>query len=104
MQVTINTDDPELRAMVEKMVADAGGPEAFLKQEAEHDELFRQLLRQEKSLRQQYPDQFVAIAPGDVLVVGDTMEEVRQRLDEKGIARGKACTMFLDVNTGPLVV
>ena len=104
MQVTINTDDPELRAMVEKMVADAGGPEAFLKQEAAHDELCARMARESASLRELYPDKFVAMAPGDVLVVGDDMHEILRGLDEKGVPRGASVVRFLDVEWGPMVV
>ena len=102
-EITIANDE-DARAWVEAMIEQAGGREAFAESWRQYDELFRQFVRKEASLRQQYPDKFVAIAPGDVLVVGDTLEEVRKGLDEKGIARGQAIIDFLDVNSGPLVV
>ena len=100
------TIDPNeaARARFEALIEQAGGHEAFAESWQQYDKLFRQFVRKEKALRQQYPDQFVAIAPGDVLVVGDTREEVRRRLDEKGIAPNEAIIDFLDVNSGPLVV
>ena len=104
MSETTSDASEGVRADMEAMIEQAGGHEAFAKSWREYDELFRQFVRKEKSLRQQYPDQFVALAPGDVLVVGDTLDEVRQRLEEKGIARGQAIIDFLDVNSGPLVV
>ena len=104
MSETTTNASEEVRAAMEAMIEQAGGHEAFAESWRQYDELFRQFVRKEKSLRQQYPDQFVAIAPGDVLVVGDTREEVRRRLAEKGIAPSEAIIDFLDVNSGPLVV
>lgn len=100
MSETTSNASEEVPADVEAMIEQAGGHEAFVKSWREYDELFREFVRKEKWLRQQYPDQFVALARGDVLVVGDTREEVRRRLDEKGIAPGQAIIDFLDVNSG----
>ena len=104
MRVTITSDDPELCAIVEKVLADAGGPEAFLKQEAEYRELSSRMARESKSLRELYPDKFAAMAPGGVLVIGDDMDEILRGLDEKRVPRGRAVIEFLDVEWGPLVV
>lgn len=104
MSETIITTNDEARAYVEALIEQAGGRKAFEDRRRERRELSSRMFREAESLRQQYPDKFVAIAPGDVLVVGDTLEEVMQSLDEKGIARGQAVIDFLDVNSGPLVV
>ena len=104
MSETTITTKEEARAYVEAMIERAGGREAFAKKRAEDRELFTRMMHEAESLRLQYPDKFVAMAPGDVLVVGDTLDEVRRGLDEKGIARGEAIIEFLDVDSGPLVV
>ena len=104
MRVTITPDDPELRTIVEKMLADAGGPEAFLKQEAEYRELSSRMARESEALRELYPDKFAAMAPGGVLVIGDDMDEILRGLNEKGVPRGAAVVRFLDVEWGPMVV
>ena len=104
MRVTITPDDPELRAIVEKMLADAGGPEAFMEQEAEDREVSARMARESASLRELYPDKFAAMAPGGELVIGDDMEEILRGLDEKGVPRGRAVIEFLDMEWGPLVV
>ena len=98
------TTNEEARAYVEALIEQAGGYEAYAKERAQYRELSSRMAREAESLRQKYPDQFVAIAPGDVLVVAETLDEIRQRLDEKGVARGEAVIDFLDVNSGPLVV
>lgn len=104
MSETTTSASEEVRAAMEAMIEQAGGHEAFAESWRQYDNLFKQFLRTEKSLRQQYPDQFVAMAPGNILVVGDTLDEVMQGLREKGVPRGKSVIQFLDVNCGPLVV
>ena len=98
------TTDEEARAYVEALIEQAGGYEAYAGSDRRHKELFRKLLREKASLRQKYPDKFVAMAPGDVLVVGDTLEEIIRSLREKGVPRGEAVIDFLDVNSGSLAV
>ena len=102
-EITISASE-EVRVAMEAMIEQAGGHKAFAESWRKDGELFRQLVREEKSLLQRYPDQFVAIASGDVLVVGDSLDEVMQGLDAKGIAHGEAVITFLDVNSGSLVV
>ena len=103
-KITITPDDPELRAMLEKMVADAGGLEAFLKQAAERRELSSRMARKSASLRELYPDQFVAMTVTDELIAADTLDELLSSLREKGIPRSKYVIEFLDVEWGPMVV
>ena len=102
-EVTITTNE-EARAYVEAMIEQSGGYEAYAKERAQYRELSSRMFREAESLRQQYPDKFVAMAPGDVLVVGDSLDEVIRGLRGKGVARGEAVIEFLDVNSGPLVV
>ena len=104
LKITVTPDDPEVRAMFEKMVADAGGPEAFLKQEAERRELSSRMARKSASLRELYPDQFVAMTVTDDLIVADSLDELLSDLREKGIPRSKYVIEFLDVEWGPMVV
>ena len=102
-EITITTNE-EAIAWYKAMIEQAGGREAYAKERARHRELFRRMMQEAETLRQQYPDKFAAMAPGDVLVVGDTLDEVIRGLREKGVPRGKAVIEFLDVNSGPLVV
>lgn len=102
-ETTISASE-EVRAAMEAMIEQAGGHEALAERRRQYTELFRQLMREEKSLRERYPDQFVAIAPGDVLVAGDSLDEVIRSLREKGVPPGKAVIEFLDTSSEPLVV
>ena len=103
-KIIITPDDPKLRAMFEKMLADTGGLKAFLKQEAEHRELFSRMARKSAWLRELYPDQFVAMTVTDELIVADTLDELLSSLREKGIPRSKYVIEFLDAEWEPMVV
>ena len=98
------TTNEEARAYVEALIEQAGGYEAYAKEQAEDQELFRRMMREAETLRQQYPDKFVAMAPGDVLVVGDSLDEVIRGLRENGVPSGKAIVEFLDTGSEQLVV
>ena len=98
------TTNEEARAYVEALIEQAGGREAYAKKRAQYRELSSRMAREAESLRQNYPDKFVAMAPGDVLVVGDSLDEVIRGLRENGVPRGKAIIEFLDTGSEPLVV
>lgn len=98
------TTNEEARAYVEALIEQAGGYEAFLKQEAEYKELSSRMARESEALRELYPDKFAAMAPGGVLVIGDDMDEILRGLNAKGVPRGAAVVRFLDVEWGPMVV
>lgn len=98
------TNDEEARAYVEAMIERAGGREAYARDRAQYRELFRRMMREAETLRQKYPDHFVAMAPGDVLVAADSLDEIIRCLREKGVPRGKAIIEFLDTGSEPLVV
>lgn len=95
---------PPPEGFVEQIIAEYGSLKAFEEAEAKWDELVSRFFGQIESLAQQYPDKFVAMGPGDVLVVGDSAEEIIRRLDEKGVPRGAAIVQFLDVESPPLVL
>ncbi len=48
---------------------------------------------------EQYPDEWMGMGPGDVLVVGDRPEEVVAQLDEAGVRRDSVVEFL---NTNPM--
>ena len=95
---------PPPEGYVEQLIAEYGSLKAFEEKQAERDQLVSRFFGQIETLAQQYPDKFVAMGPGGVLVVGDSAEEIIRRLDEKGVPRGAAIVQFLDVESPPLVL
>ena len=65
----------------------------------EYRELRRRLIRETPSLMEQYPDEWMGMGPGDVLVVGDPPEEVVAQIDEAGVRRDSVVEFL---NTNPM--
>ncbi len=100
MTVIETNPDPEAKArIIESIVAEHGSLEAFVQSMREYKELRRRLIRETPSLMEMHPDKWVGMGPGEVLVVGDSLEEVLALLDEAGADRGESVVEFL--NTKP---
>ena len=100
MTVIETNPDPEAKArLIESIVADHGSVEAFVQSMREYRELRRRLMRETPSLKEQHPDKWVGMGPGDVLVVGDSLEEVVAQLDEAGVRRDSVVEFL---NTNPM--
>lgn len=100
MTVIETNPDPEAKArLIESIVAEHGSLEGFVQSMREYKERYRRMIREVPSLMEKYPDKWVGRGPGDVLVVGDSLEEVLVLLDEAGANRGESVVEFL--NTKP---
>ena len=100
MTVIETNPDPEAKArMIETIVAEHGSLDAFLQSMHEYKERHRRMIDEWTSLLERYPDQWVGMGPGDVLVVGDSLEGVLTQLDEAGV-RQDSVVEFL--NTSPM--
>ena len=100
MTVIETNPAPEAKArMMESIVAEHGSLEAFVQSMREYRELRRRLIRETPSLMEQYPDKWVGMGPDDVLVAGDSLEEVLAQLDEKGVRRDSVIEFL---NTNPM--
>ena len=60
--------------------------------------------RETPSLKKQYPDQWVAVAPGGALFAADSMDELLAILDEKGLRNANVFIEFLDTDPRPIIV
>ena len=101
-KVTVKGPPPE--GYVELLIAEYGSLKAMDEKEAQWSELVARFFARGAELRKLYPDKFAAMAPGDVLIIADTLEELFQRIAEQGIPRKEVVTDFLDVDSGPMVV
>lgn len=92
--------DPEAKArLIESIVTEHGSLEAFVESMREYRELHLRLIREVPSLKEQYPDKWVGMGPGDLLVIGNSLEEALAQLDEKGVRRDSAIEFL---NTNPM--
>ncbi len=104
MKAIETNPDPEAKArLIESIVAEHGSLKAFVQSMREYRELRRRLIGETPSLKEQYPDQWVGMGPGDVLVVGDSLEKVLAQLDEKGVRRDSVIE-FLNTNPTRMIL
>lgn len=87
---TASVNDDDTQAKIEDML--------------EYRQLASHLRRRVASLTEQYPDQWVALTPGDELFIANTMEELLAVLDEKGLRDGNVAIEFLDSNPAQLIL
>ena len=100
MTVIESNPDPEAKArLIETIVAEHGSVEAFVQSMREYKERHRRMIDERTSLLERHPNKWVGMGPGDVLVVGDSLEEVVAQLDEAGV-RSDSVVEFL--NTTPM--
>ncbi len=100
MKAVETNPDPEAKArLIETIVAEHGSLEAFAQSMREYKERYRRMIDEGPSLLEQYPDQWIGIAPDEKLVVGSSLEEVLALLDQVGAKRGESIVEFL--NTKP---
>lgn len=101
MMKTIETN-PDLEAkarLIDSIVVEHGSIEAFVQSMRDYRELHLRLIQETPALKEQYPDKWVGMGPGDVLVAGDSLEDVLARLDEKGVRRDSVIEFL---NTNPM--
>ena len=55
-------------------------------------------------LLQKYPDQWVALTSNWTLVAADTIEELAQSLDKKGLRRNDVAYRFMATNRRPMIL
>lgn len=71
-------------------VAKMGGIEKMFAGAQEHKERHLRLSRRREELTRQYPDQWVALAPGgdpDLEIAADTLDDLLEKIDALGIPR-----------------
>ena len=100
MKAVETNPDPEAKArLIESIVAEHGSLGAFVQSMREYRELHLRLIRETPSLKEQHPDKWVGMGPGDVMVIGNSLEEVLAQLDEKGVRRDSVIEFL---NTNPM--
>lgn len=70
--------------------------------EAEREDAFWE--ENYERLLQQYPDQFVAVQEGEVVVASPRLEGMLQQLEELGIDPLKTWARFLDAHPLPMIL
>lgn len=75
-----------------------------MEQMLQYRQLASRMRREIAALTEKYPDQWVAMTPGEELVIGATMDEVLAALDERGILHENVVIEFLEANPVTMIV
>ena len=100
MDVIITNKNPEMtdRAFA-SVIAEYGSLKNFADANRAFMERYRRMVAQSPELLKKYPDRWIGITPDETLVVGDSMAEVLELLDQAGAKRSESIVEFL--NTKP---
>ena len=90
MDLTRNLKDDDTEAKIALML--------------EYRKLAEWTWREAPALKKQYPDQWVAVAPGGELFAAGSMEELLTVLDENGLRDANVFIEFLDTNPRPVIL
>ena len=80
------------------MIEEIGGVGALLDGFALRRRLSVRISEMYASLLERYPDKWVALGDGDVLAVGDSMDEALNAMEKLGIDRSAAVVRYIDTD------
>ena len=100
MDVIVTDKNPKMTEQAyASLIEEFGSLEGFVTATRAYRELCARMRSEKSALKEQYPNKWVGMAFGDVLVVGDSLEEALELLEEQGANCGRSVVEFL--NTKP---
>ena len=100
MDVIVTNKNPEMTAQADAAItAEYGSFKAFAEANRAYMERYRRMVARGPELLEKYPDQWIGITPDETLVVGNSLAEVMELLDQVGANHGGSIVEFL--NTKP---
>ena len=87
-------------AMIEEM----GGARSLLDDLTEFRQLRIRMSEEHSGLFEQYPDRWVAVGFDGLVAVGDSEDEVFEKIDDKGISRSHVVVEYLDTDPPVLIL
>ena len=87
-----------------KIVEELGGKEAILESLRAFSRRSDRMIELSDELRKRYPDKWVALLDGDEVIVGDDLDSVWGKVDERGISRNEAIVKLMETNPRIIVV
>lgn len=91
---------PYMREMIERL----GGNEGMLDASARYREIVARMFRERADLMEQHPDKWVAMGKDGVQTVGESLDDVLDQVDAKGISRDDVFIEFLDTDPPALIL
>ena len=105
MQSTSQTIDdlinhPYMREMIDRL----GGNEGMIDASAQYREVAARMFKERADLMDQHPDRWVAMGKGGVQAVGESLDNVLNQVDAKGVSRDDVFIEFLDTDPPALIL
>ena len=92
------------QALAAEVIAELGDLNAWAAKMREYQQLASRVRNEIGALREQYPDKWVAVGTGGVLVAGDTLAEVVSTLGAKGMRDENVIIEFLETDPPMLIL
>lgn len=86
------------------MIEEMGGARRLIDDLAEFRQLRIRMSEEHTALIEQYPDRWVAVGLDGLLAVGDSEDEVFEKIDGKGIPRSDVVVEYLDTDPPVLIL
>ncbi len=87
-----------------KIVEQLGGKEAILESLRAFSRRSDRMIELSDELRKRYPDKWVALLDDDEVIVGDDLDFVWRKVDERGISRSEAIVKLMETNPRIIIV
>ncbi len=87
-------------AMIEEM----GGVAALQERMEQFQRTIDRMMNERESLTEKHPDKWVAMGKDGVLVIGDSSDEVIEKVENQGIRAGEVVIEFLDSDPPVLIL
>lgn len=92
-------DEAYVRAVIEEL----GGVRELAAGMREYREIVARMRAERAALTERYPDRWIAMGLDGVIVVGDSMDQVLDEVESRGLCGGDVAVEFLDT-TPPLLI
>ena len=92
-------DEAYVRAVIEEL----GGVRELAAGMREYREIVARMRAERAALTERYPDRWVAMGRDGVIAVGDSMDQVLDEVESRGLCGGDVAIEFLDT-TPPLLI
>ena len=90
-------------AYVRTVIEELGGVRELAAGMREYREIVARMRSERSALTEQYPDRWIAMGRDGLLAVGDSMDEVLDEVESRGLCGGDVVIEFLDT-TPPLMI
>lgn len=87
-----------------KIVEQLGGKEAILESIRAFSRRSDRMIELSDELRERYPDKWVALLDDDEVIVGNDLDLVWRKVDERGISRSEAIVKLMETNPRIIIV